>query len=94
MIVSADIFSDTFGPQVHAEVEFELLEGAVLAIKTLNGLKMQGQSIKVTLFLLLIPFTLQLNAEVFVACISNMFACVLTLSRSRGLFMSQCWTWI
>ncbi|KAE8300468.1 RNA exonuclease 5 [Larimichthys crocea] len=33
--------------RVHAEVEFELLEGAVLAIKTLNGLKMQGQSIKV-----------------------------------------------
>ncbi|TKS68543.1 RNA exonuclease 5 [Collichthys lucidus] len=33
--------------RVYAEVEFELLEGAVLAIKTLNGLKMQGQSIKV-----------------------------------------------
>ncbi|KAG8014614.1 RNA exonuclease 5, partial [Nibea albiflora] len=33
--------------RVHAEVEFELLEGAVLALKTLNGLKMQGQSIKV-----------------------------------------------
>nr|XP_046226674.1 RNA exonuclease 5-like [Scatophagus argus]XP_046226683.1 RNA exonuclease 5-like [Scatophagus argus] len=33
--------------RVHAEVEFELLEGAVLALKTLNGLNMQGQSIKV-----------------------------------------------
>ncbi|XP_019958641.2 RNA exonuclease 5 [Paralichthys olivaceus] len=32
---------------VHAEVEFELLEGAVLALKTLNGLSLQGQSIKV-----------------------------------------------
>ncbi|KAM9363753.1 RNA exonuclease 5 [Symphorus nematophorus] len=34
--------------RVHAEVEFKLLEGAVLALKTLNGLNMQGQSIKVT----------------------------------------------
>ncbi|XP_063738927.1 RNA exonuclease 5-like isoform X2 [Eleginops maclovinus] len=33
--------------RVHAEVEFELLEGAVLAVKTLNGLNMQGQSVKV-----------------------------------------------
>ncbi|KAF3852592.1 hypothetical protein F7725_005947 [Dissostichus mawsoni] len=33
--------------RVHAEVEFELLEGAELAVKTLNGLNMQGQSIKV-----------------------------------------------
>ncbi|XP_078132002.1 RNA exonuclease 5 [Sander vitreus] len=33
--------------RVHAEVEFELLEGAMLALKTLNGLDMQGQSIKV-----------------------------------------------
>ncbi|XP_035516931.1 RNA exonuclease 5-like [Morone saxatilis] len=33
--------------RVHAEVEFELLEGAMLALKTLNGLYMQGQSIKV-----------------------------------------------
>ncbi|XP_054460153.1 RNA exonuclease 5-like isoform X2 [Anoplopoma fimbria] len=33
--------------RVHAEVEFELLEGAVLALKALNGLNMQGQSIKV-----------------------------------------------
>ncbi|KAA8595274.1 hypothetical protein FQN60_012409 [Etheostoma spectabile] len=33
--------------RVHAEVEFELLEGAMLALKTLNGLNMQGQSIKV-----------------------------------------------
>ncbi|XP_068583846.1 RNA exonuclease 5-like isoform X2 [Cebidichthys violaceus] len=33
--------------RVHAEVEFELLEGAMLALKALNGLNMQGQSIKV-----------------------------------------------
>ncbi|CAJ1054008.1 RNA exonuclease 5-like [Xyrichtys novacula] len=33
--------------RVHAEVEFELLEGAVLAVKTLNNLNMQGQPIKV-----------------------------------------------
>ncbi|XP_034455511.1 RNA exonuclease 5-like [Hippoglossus hippoglossus] len=33
--------------RVHAEVEFELLEGATLALKTLNGLSLQGQSIKV-----------------------------------------------
>ncbi|GLD68267.1 putative RNA exonuclease NEF-sp [Lates japonicus] len=33
--------------RVHAEVEFELLEGAVLALKTLNGFHLQGQSIKV-----------------------------------------------
>uniref|UniRef100_A0A8C7ZIS8 RNA exonuclease 5 n=1 Tax=Oryzias sinensis TaxID=183150 RepID=A0A8C7ZIS8_9TELE len=33
--------------RVHAEVEFELLEGAVLALKTLNGLSVKGQPIKV-----------------------------------------------
>ncbi|XP_037619767.1 RNA exonuclease 5-like isoform X1 [Sebastes umbrosus] len=33
--------------RVHAEVEFELLEGAVLALTTLNGFNMQGHSIKV-----------------------------------------------
>nr|XP_020478441.1 putative RNA exonuclease NEF-sp [Monopterus albus] len=33
--------------RVHAEVEFELLEGAVLALNTLNGLIVHGQSIKV-----------------------------------------------
>ncbi|XP_040001312.1 RNA exonuclease 5-like isoform X2 [Xiphias gladius] len=33
--------------RVHAEVEFELLEGAKLALKTLNGLNLQGQSIEV-----------------------------------------------
>eukprot|EP00064_Thunnus_orientalis_P021074 superscaffoldBa00006178_g21229 len=33
--------------RVHAEVEFEQLEGALLALKTLNGLNVQGQSIKV-----------------------------------------------
>ncbi|XP_044046219.1 RNA exonuclease 5-like [Siniperca chuatsi] len=33
--------------RVHAEVEFELLEGAMLALKTLNGLNMQEQSIQV-----------------------------------------------
>lgn len=39
-----------FGVQVHAEIEFELLEGATLALKTLNGLYLQGQPIKVTLY--------------------------------------------
>uniref|UniRef100_A0A8D3E2Y6 RNA exonuclease 5 n=1 Tax=Scophthalmus maximus TaxID=52904 RepID=A0A8D3E2Y6_SCOMX len=34
---------------VHAEVEFKLLEGARLALKTLNGYSLQGQSIKVAL---------------------------------------------
>jgi len=38
-----------FGFQVHAEVEFELLEGAMLALKTLNGLCVLGQPIKVSL---------------------------------------------
>ncbi|XP_040892266.1 RNA exonuclease 5-like [Toxotes jaculatrix] len=33
--------------RVHAEVEFELLEGAMLALKTLDGFNLQGQSIKV-----------------------------------------------
>ncbi|XP_042341648.1 RNA exonuclease 5-like [Plectropomus leopardus] len=33
--------------RVHAEVEFELLEGAMLALKILNGVNVQGQSIKV-----------------------------------------------
>ncbi|XP_022071412.2 RNA exonuclease 5 isoform X5 [Acanthochromis polyacanthus] len=33
--------------RVHAEVEFELLEGATLALKTLNGLNVQGQHMKV-----------------------------------------------
>ncbi|XP_024115151.1 RNA exonuclease 5 isoform X2 [Oryzias melastigma] len=33
--------------RVHAEVEYELLEGAVLALRTLNGLNVKGQPIKV-----------------------------------------------
>ncbi|XP_070684114.1 RNA exonuclease 5-like [Pempheris klunzingeri] len=33
--------------RVHAEVEFRLLEGALLALKSLNGFNMQGQCIKV-----------------------------------------------
>ncbi|XP_029949919.1 RNA exonuclease 5 [Salarias fasciatus] len=33
--------------RVHARVEFKLLEGATLAVKTLNGLSVQGQAIKV-----------------------------------------------
>ncbi|KAL3996790.1 protein SHQ1 [Sarotherodon galilaeus] len=33
--------------RVHAEIEFELLEGAMLAVKTLNGLDVLGQTIKV-----------------------------------------------
>ncbi|XP_026158473.1 RNA exonuclease 5 [Mastacembelus armatus] len=33
--------------RVHAELEFEVLEGAMLALQTLNGLNIQGQSIKV-----------------------------------------------
>ncbi|XP_034409407.1 RNA exonuclease 5-like isoform X2 [Cyclopterus lumpus] len=33
--------------RVHAEVEFELLEGAVLALNVFNGLNIRGQSIKV-----------------------------------------------
>lgn len=41
-------FLIAFGLQVHAEIEFELLEGAELALKTLNGLNVQGQAIKVT----------------------------------------------
>ncbi|XP_069023360.1 RNA exonuclease 5-like [Embiotoca jacksoni] len=32
---------------LHAKIEFELLEGAVLALRTLDGLDVQGQSIKV-----------------------------------------------
>uniref|UniRef100_A0AAQ4RPT6 RNA exonuclease 5 n=1 Tax=Gasterosteus aculeatus aculeatus TaxID=481459 RepID=A0AAQ4RPT6_GASAC len=36
--------------RVHAEVEFELLEGAALALNVLNGLHVHGQPIKVTLF--------------------------------------------
>ncbi|XP_051801738.1 RNA exonuclease 5 isoform X2 [Acanthochromis polyacanthus] len=42
--------------RVHAEVEFELLEGATLALKTLNGLNVQGQHMKVALFLLFCCF--------------------------------------
>lgn len=42
-----------FGLQVHAEIEFEMLEGATLALKTLNGLNVQGQPIKVAIFLFL-----------------------------------------
>lgn len=41
-------FLIAFALQVHAEIEFELLEGAELALKTLNGLNVQGQAIKVT----------------------------------------------
>ncbi|KAM9314876.1 RNA exonuclease 5, partial [Pholidichthys leucotaenia] len=35
------------GVRVHAVVQFQLLEGAMLAVKTLNGLCLLGQSIKV-----------------------------------------------
>lgn len=42
------VFLITFGLQLHAEIQFELLEGAALALATLNGLNMQGQTIKVT----------------------------------------------
>lgn len=41
--------------QVHAEVEYELLEGAVLALRTLNGLNVKGQPIKVDLLYFLHP---------------------------------------
>ncbi|TNN46188.1 putative RNA exonuclease NEF-sp [Liparis tanakae] len=37
----------TTSVRVHAEVEFELLEGAALALEALHGLNMQGQFIKV-----------------------------------------------
>ncbi|KAF7662363.1 hypothetical protein LDENG_00237440 [Lucifuga dentata] len=33
--------------RIHAEIEYKLLEGALLALQTLNGLKVQGQHIKV-----------------------------------------------
>lgn len=56
-----------FGLQVHAEVEFELLEGAMLALKTLNGLNVQGQSIKVTLF----PFAVTFSFYIIVKVISE-----------------------
>ncbi|XP_037545749.1 RNA exonuclease 5 [Nematolebias whitei] len=35
------------GVRVHAEVEFEMLEGAILALKVLDGLSVLGQPIKV-----------------------------------------------
>lgn len=79
--------------QVHAEIEFELLEGAMLAVKTLNGLNVLGQSIKVALFLFLFfPFAsviYSLCAAVrptFMQIISN----YLLLSRYRGRCVSQC----
>lgn len=57
-----------FGLQVHAEVEYELLEGAMLALKTLNGLNMQRHTIKVTLipvfFLLSVTYSLYIAGEV------------------------------
>lgn len=79
--------------QVHAEIEFELLEGAMLAVKTLNGLNVLGQSIKVALFLFLFfPFAsviYSLCAAVrptFMQIISN----YLLFSRYRGRCVSQC----
>lgn len=42
------VFLINFGLQLHAEIQFELLEGAALALATLNGLNVQGQNIKVT----------------------------------------------
>ncbi|XP_068177802.1 RNA exonuclease 5-like isoform X2 [Antennarius striatus] len=42
----------TSAVRVHAEITFKLLEGAVLARRTLNGLSIQRQPIKVTLFIL------------------------------------------
>lgn len=76
----------TFGLQVHAEIEFELLEGAELARKTLNGLTVQGQAIKVT------PPLPSFSAAVGHAEVVLRFMRV--FSRCKGLFMSPCWTWI
>lgn len=50
-----------FGLQVHAQVQFELLEGAMLALKTLDGFKMQGLSIKV--FLLCATFLIYITGK-------------------------------
>uniref|UniRef100_A0A3B4FHG3 RNA exonuclease 5 n=1 Tax=Pundamilia nyererei TaxID=303518 RepID=A0A3B4FHG3_9CICH len=70
-----------------------LLEGAMLAVKTLNGLNVLGQSIKVALFLFLFfPFAsviYSLCAAVrptFMQIISN----YLLFSRYRGRCVSQC----
>lgn len=69
-----------FGVQVHAEIEFELLEGAMLALKTLNGLYVQGQPIKVTLFpfsLCSLRIALKVGLKVLSTDVSStMFACV------------------
>lgn len=46
-----------FNFQIHAKVEFQMLEGAMLALEVLNGLSVSGQTIKVELLhlLFLIP---------------------------------------
>lgn len=77
-----------FGVQVHAEIEFELLEGAMLALKTLNGLYVQAQPIKVTLF----PFSfcslhiaLKVGLKVLSTDVSlTMFACVCVCVPFQG----------
>lgn len=82
-----------FGLQVHAEIEFELLEGAMLALKTLNGLNVQGQPIKVTLF----PFSLlpsshciKSSVRVFIGCSTfNMFACMFLFQVQRPVYESM-----
>lgn len=59
------------GLQIHAEIEFEMLEGALLALKTLNGLNVQGQPIKVTIFLFFLPPSSRCSksqVEVFIGC--------------------------
>ncbi|KAK2817339.1 hypothetical protein Q5P01_025530 [Channa striata] len=50
--------------RVHAKVEFELLEGAMLALKTLNGLNVQGQTVRVQrpVYESLLDLDLTLNA--------------------------------
>lgn len=67
----------------------------MLALGTLNGLSMQGQLIKVTLFTSLIPIPLTLQLQVmsktFAACIFNMFAfvCIFIFKVQRPVHESM-----
>lgn len=72
-----------FGLQIHAEIEFEMLEAALLALTTLNGLNVQGQPLKVTAFLFFLPPPSSHCDKVFIGRLPACF-------RSRGLFTSRC----
>lgn len=69
--------------QVHARIEFQLLEGALLALAAFNGVDVKGHTIKVRLS----------PSAVLVILIHSSLVPPGFLCRSRDLSVSPRWTW-